>query len=93
MLHNKGLLARNDAKTANPFATIGMIKFWVISTIFYMTFPLSLLISYLILGPHKTKRLIRALVNDFLQTIFVLLVVLVLIVWAIWHFLAPVFGG
>jgi len=32
-------------------------------------------------------------VNDFLQTIFVFLVVLVLIVWAIWHFLAPLFGG
>ena len=68
-----------------------MIKFWVLSTIFYMKFPLSLLIGYLILGPH-TKQLIRALVNDFMKTILVLFVVLVLIVWAIWHFLVPLFG-
>jgi len=58
-----------------------------------MTFPVSLAISYIALGPEKTKQLIRALVNDFLQTIFVFLVVLVLIVWAMWHVLAPLFGG
>ncbi|MEK9709664.1 MAG: PTS beta-glucoside transporter subunit IIABC, partial [Alphaproteobacteria bacterium] len=61
--------------------------------VFNMTFPASLAISYLVLGPQKTKQLVRALVNDFLQTIFVFLVVLVLIVWAIWHFLTPLFGG
>ena len=90
---NKGPIARNDAGTDNPFAAMGMIKFWLLSTVFYMTFPASLAISYIALGPQKTKQLVRALVNDFLQTIFVFLVVLVLIVWAIWHFLAPLSGG
>ena len=90
---DKGQLARNDAETDNPFATMGMIKFWLLSTIFYMTFPVSLMTCYLAIGPHKTKQLVRALVNDFLQTIFVFFVVLVLIVWAIWHFLAPLFSG
>ena len=93
MNENKGQIGCNDADTENLFAKMGMIKFWVLSTIFYMTFPVSLAISYIALGQHKTKQLIRALVNDFLQTIFVFLVVLVLIVWAIWHFLAPLFGG
>ena len=88
----KGTIARSDVETENPFATMGMIKFWSLSTIFYMTFPLSLVISYLNLGPLETKQLIPALVDDFLQTIFVFLVVLVLIIWAIWHFLAPLFG-
>ena len=90
---DKGQLARNDAETDNSFAAMGMIKFWLLSTVFYMTFPASLAICYLAIGPQKTKQLVRALVNDFLQTIFVFLVVLVLIVWAIWHFLAPLFGG
>ena len=90
---NKGRLTRNDADKENPFATMAIIKFWVLSTIFYMTFPVSSAISYIGLGPQKTKQLIRALVNDFLQTIFMFLVVLVLIVWAIWHVLAPLFGG
>ena len=90
---NKGQIARDDVDTANPFATMGMIKFWVLSTIFYMTFPVSLAISYIALGPQKTKQLIRALVNDFLQTIFVFLGGLVLIFWAIWQVLAPLVGG
>ena len=93
MDENKEQLARNDADTENPFATMGMIKFWILSTIFYMTFPVSLAISYIALGPQKTKQLIRALVNDFLQTIFVFFVVLVMIVWAIWEFLAPMVDG
>ena len=90
---HKGQIVNNSAESENPFATMGMIKFWILSTIFYMTFPASLAASYLILGPQKTKQLIRALVNDFLQTILVFFVVLVLIIWAIWHVLAPLFGG
>ena len=90
---HKGQIADNSAVSENPFATMGMIKFLILSTIFYMTFPASLAVSYLTLGPQKTKQLIRALVNDFLQTITVFLVVLVLIIWAIWHVLAPLFGG
>ena len=93
MNSDKGQLARNDAETDNPFNAMGMIKFWLLSTVFYVTFPASLVICYLAIGSQKTKQLVRALVNDFLQTIFVFLVVLVLIVWAIWHFLAPLFGG
>ena len=69
MGENKGQIASNDVVTENPFATMGVIKFWVLSTIFYMTFPASLAISYIALGPQKTKQLIRALMNDFLQTI------------------------
>lgn len=90
---NKGQIAGNGTETENPFATMGVIKFWILSTIFYMTFPVSLAISYIVLGSQKTKQLIRALVNDFLQTIFAFLVVLVLVVWTIWHFLTPLFGG
>jgi len=45
------------------------------------------------MGRHRTKQLISALVHDFLQAIFILAVVVVLIIWAIWHFLLPLFGG
>ena len=77
----------------NPFAAMGFISFWLVSKIFYLTFPLSLGLCLLIMGPQKTKQLIRALVRDFLLTIFILTVVVVLIVWAVWHFLLPLFGG
>ena len=77
----------------NPFAAMGFFSFWLVSKVFYLTFPLSLGLCLLVMGRHRTKQLIRALVHDFLQTIFILLVVVVLIIWAVWHFLLPLFGG
>ena len=77
----------------NPFAAMGFISFWLVSTVFYLTFPLSLGLCLLVMGRHRTKQLISALVHDFLQTIFILAVVVVLIIWAAWHFLLPLFGG
>ena len=77
----------------NPFAAIGFISFWLVSSVFYLTFPLSLGLCLLVMGRHRTKQLISALVHDFLQTIFILAVVVVLIIWAAWHFLLPLFGG
>ena len=77
----------------NPFAAMGFISFWLVSSVFYLTFPLSLGLCLLVMGRHRTKQLIRALVHDFMQTIFILAMVVVLIVWAAWHFLLPLFGG
>ena len=77
----------------NPFAAMGFFSFWLVSMVFYLTFPLSLGLCLLVMGPQKTKQLIRALVHDFLQTIFILAVVVVLMIWAVWHLLLPLFGG
>ena len=86
-------LGEKHGSDDNPFAAMGFFSFWLVSTVFYLTFPLSLGLCLLIMGPQKTKQLIRALVRDFLLTIFILTVVVVLIVWAVWHFLLPLFGG
>ena len=77
----------------NPFKDMGFVTFWVVSTVFYLTFPLSLLLCYLTLGSRRTKQLLLALVNDFLQTIMILIVVLALVIWLAYHFIAPLFGG
>ncbi|MDB2513340.1 PTS beta-glucoside transporter subunit IIABC [Alphaproteobacteria bacterium] len=90
---NKGQIANNSVETENPFAAMGFFSFWLVSTVFYLTFPLSLGLCLLVMGRHRTKQLISALVHDFLQTIFILAVVVVLIIWAVWHFLLPLFGG
>ena len=86
-------LRQKHGSDDNPFAAMGFISFWLVSTVFYLTFPLSLGLCLLVMGRHRTKQLIRALVHDFLQTIFILTVVVVLIIWAAWHFLLPLFGG
>ena len=86
-------LRQKHGSDNNPFAAMGFFSFWLVSTVFYLTFPLSLGLCLLVMGRHRTKQLISALVHDFLQTIFILTVVVVLIIWAAWHFLLPLFGG
>jgi hypothetical protein len=77
----------------NPFDNMGIIRFWLLSALFYLTFPASLLFCHIAFGPRVTKQLIRALVNDFLQTVLVALVVLALIVWVVIQFVVPYIGS
>ena len=82
-------LAQQDEK--NPFADMGFIKFWVVSTIFWMTFPASVVLCYLAMGPIRTKQFVKALINDFLQTILVILIVVCVLVYFIYHYVSGLF--
>ena len=75
-----------DSKTiagdeTNPFSNMGFLKFWILSTFFYLTFPLSLLIAFLLLGPRRARQLVSALVHDILQTVLILIAVFALVAW------------
>ena len=77
----------------NPFTDVGMIKFWAISTIVYLTFPVSLIVSYIVFGPLLTKHLVTALIQDFLQTVLVAIGVLIGLIWAVFLYLGPIVSG
>ena len=81
----------------NPFTKMGIVKFWAISTIVYLTFPVSLVVSYIAFGPLLTKQLFTALLQDFLQTVLIAIGVLIVLIWVIVHYLGPTlvewFGG
>ena len=77
----------------NPFANMGMIQFWAISTIVCLTFPVSLIVSYIAFGPLLTKQLVAALFQDFLQTLLVAIVVLIVLIWVTVHYLTPTLAG
>tara|TARA_A100001388_G_C28614880_1_gene424678 strand:- start:6 stop:314 length:309 start_codon:yes stop_codon:yes gene_type:complete len=80
----------NDLATdSDLFAPMGLIKFWFIYTLFYLTFPILIVIRFVVLGPRLTRQLISASAHDFLQTILLLLMVVVVLSWGVWHFLAP----
>jgi len=70
-----------------------MIKFWAISTIVYLTFPVSLIISYIAFWSLFTKQLVNALVQDFLQNLLVAIGVLIVLIWVIVHYLGPALAG
>ena len=55
----------------NPFNKMSIIRFWAISTLFYMFFPISLIVIFFTLGKVKTKQLLLALINDFFQTVLI----------------------
>ena len=80
-----------ETEDRNPFKDIGFIQFWIVSTLFWMTFPISVAICYLTLGSVRTKQLVKALVNDFLQTLFVILVVVCIIIYVIYHYVSAWF--
>ena len=75
----------------NSFKDMGFIKFWIVSTVFWFSFPVSLVLCYLALGSVKTKQLVKALVHDFLQTLFIILVVVCVIVYGIYHYVSGLF--
>ena len=82
-------ITKNDDE--NPFKDMGFIKFWIVSTLFWMTFPASVAICYLALGSVRTKQLVKALVHDFLQTLFIILAVICVIGYGIYHYVSGLF--
>ena len=87
----------NDTKTEvsekdeDPFKDMGFIKFWIVSTLFWMTFPISLAVSYISIGSVRTKQLVKALVHDFLQTLFIILVVISVVIYFIYDYVSGLF--
>ena len=75
----------------NPFKDMGFIKFWIVSTVFWFSFPVSLVLCYLALGSVKTKQLVKALVHDLLQTLFIILVVISIVIYFIYDYVSGLF--
>ena len=82
-------ITKNDDE--NPFQDMGFIKFWIVSTVFWVSFPVSLVLCYLALGSIKTKQLLKVLVHDFLQTLFIIFVVVCVIIYTIYHYISGLF--
>ncbi|MDC1210016.1 PTS beta-glucoside transporter subunit IIABC, partial [Pseudomonadota bacterium] len=72
------LLEKNEE---NPFKKMNFVKFWFVSFLFFLTFPISILLCYVFIGQKLTKQLIVALINDFLQTLFIIIILLSTIIY------------
>ena len=70
----------------NSFKDMGFIKFWIISTIFWFSFPVSLAFSYVTLGSVRTKQLVKVLVHDFLQTLFIIIIVVCVLIFGLYRY-------
>ena len=88
-MDNKTQIRNKDVE--NPFSEMGFIKFWIVSTVFWFSFPVSLVLCYLAMGQARTNQLVKALVHDFLQTLFLLFVVMCVMLYAIYYFISNLF--
>ena len=88
-MDNKTQIRKKDVES--PFSEMGFIKFWIVSTVFWFSFPVSLVLCYLAMGKVKTKQLVKALVHDFLQTLFLMFVVVCVILYAAYYFISNLF--
>ncbi len=59
---------------------MGFMKFWIFSTLFILTFPLSLILFLIFLGIVETKQFIVVLISDYLQTILFIFIILIIII-------------
>ena len=88
-MNTENQITKNDNE--NPFKDMGFIKFWIVSTVFWFSFPVSLVLCYLGLGSVRTKQLVKALVHDFLQTLFIILVVISVVIYFIYDYVSGLF--
>ncbi len=82
-----------NAQKDDPFKDMGFVKFWAVSSLFWITFPASLLMCYIVMGAPKTRQLLTALWHDFLQTIFFILIVLSLAIYGIYYYASSFLSG
>ena len=71
---------------------MGFIKFWIFSTLFFLTFPLSLILSLLFLVIRETKQFMVVLISDYLQTILFIFIILTIIIIFIVDYLSNFFS-
>ena len=72
---------------------MNFLLFGVVSFVFFAAFPFSLALSFLVLGMEKTKLLLSALLEEFLQTFLIMLFALGTLFWAIYSYIWPWFLG
>ena len=88
-MDNKIQTRKKDVK--NPFSEMGFIKFWIVSTVFWFSFPVSLVLCYSAMGQVKTKQLVKALVHDFLQTLLLIFVIVCVILYVVYYSISNLF--
>ena len=72
---------------------MNFLLFAAVSFVFFAVFPLSLMLSLLVLGMEKTKFLLFALLKEFLQTFLIMLFAFAALFWAIYSYIWPWFLG
>ena len=75
----------------NWFKGMGFTGFWTVSNVLWFSFPVSLALCCFVFDSVRTKQLVKALAHDFLQAFFIMLAVICVIIYSIYHFVSAPF--
>ena len=70
---------------------MGFVKFWIFSTLFFLTFPLSLIFCLIFLGIKQTKQFIVVLIKDYLQTLLIIFIILIIVIIFLFNYSINIF--
>ena len=76
----------------NRFKEMGFIKFWFFSTLFFLTFPLSIIFCLVFLGLYETKQFVIVLIKDYMQTMFIIFILCLSIITFIIYYIVSLFN-
>ena len=76
----------------NRFKEMGFIKFWFFSTLFFLTFPLSIIFCLVFFGLHETKQFVTFLVKDYMQTMFIIFILCLSTITFITYYVVSLFS-
>ena len=76
----------------NRFKEMGFIKVWFFSTLFFLTFPLSIIFCLVFFGLYETKQFVTFLVKDYMQTMFIIFILCLLIIIFIIYYVVSLFN-
>ena len=75
-----------------PPKEMGYFKFWFYSSLFFLTFPISLIFCLLFFGLKETKQFITVLIKDYVQTILVIFILSLSILIFLIYYLTLLFN-
>ena len=76
----------------NRFKEMGFIKFWFFSTLFFLTFPLSIIFCLVFFGLYDTKQFVIFLVKDYIQSMFIILILCLSTITFIIYYIVSLFN-
>ena len=76
----------------NRFKEMGFIKFLFFSTLFFLTFPLSIIFCLVFLGLYETKQFVIVLIKDYMQTMFIIFILCLSIITFITYYVVSLFN-
>ena len=82
----------NLEKQKNKFEQMGFVKFWLVSSLFFITFPFSLIYLLVFLGPYQTKEFILVLIKDYIQTLIIIFISLIVVIYFLYNYIISFFS-